>query len=319
MIETPQQRIEEISDAFDRLSVSIRRDAGIELQQSAHDALREIISKPCDTDFSSEVLEYFDSKEMTFRIREASGSMYARQEEAAFLKLPANLSLETLLEDDLYLSEMLQLSLKEYTLADFGAARVRVFIGCGPIPLTPVAWQIFDVARAIGRLETLHSLAGEYPSEQINPEAATLLRNLARKLPAFKNDIQTICLEQKPELVEKAVRFIEALNIKNIHVVQSDAQVFNYPRNIDRVAFAGVVSNKADILNTYLNTNDQQTQALVTMRLIAPNTLGELLYEPFGAKEISVLNQAFPRFRCLGEHPPAMSPEIYATTGVYES
>ena len=256
-----------------------------------------------------ELATHFDLSD----IRRAYGQLYQRQEDHLFETIRDHSTLRSFLESTEYLSDMLELGIREFEAAAVSSGDRILFIGGGSIPITPLGFILLDRAVQDGSYSTLATLA---KNRDTFPQAIEMIRGLV-DASHITPSIQLTCIDRDANMVMRGTNFVEHFGIQGIHITnESGESVAGSVSPFAAAIFAATISPKADVLRHLAESGIMQEDAAYVLRLKPEDSLGALVYEPLTGTALQELSDNGLPFELCLSVPPAEKPAIFSTTQV---
>lgn len=190
-----------------------------------------------------------------------------------------------------HLDDYLTLSFREYKKAGIGSYSSGTLIGCGPYPMTAVAYLLFDITRQVGLLPELSNLLDEN-STQYN-QLAAFDRLLSLPFESVQPELQLTCLDINQRAVECGAKITRSLEFENcVRFKCVDALHYTQFESDSFVHIAAMVAPKREVLARVLHELEgKKFKGTVVMRFVDPDDIRSLLYEPISLHDIqSIVN-----------------------------
>lgn len=178
-----------------------------------------------------------------------------------------------------YLDHYLKLALVEGGLLQLHQDSQIVFIGGGPLPLTPICMYLIELAKQEGLLETLVNCLNKNKDDQKVLELKRILRLLDKC--EFKGSFHAIAVDCEEDAVELASNIVDYLGLsKAISVLECDGRELDIPHSFDTFMIASMVTGKEHVLENILNQLSEGEVVRMAVRSVEHTNLRRLLYEP---------------------------------------
>jgi precorrin-6B methylase 2 len=178
-----------------------------------------------------------------------------------------------------YLDHYLKLALVEGELLHINNDSQVVFIGGGPLPLTPICMYLLELAKQEGLLETLVNCLDKSKDDEKVLELKRILRLLDKS--EFKGKFHAIAVDCEEDAVELASTIIDFLGLHQaISVLECDGRELDIPSSFNTFMIASMVTGKEHVLENILNQLPKGEVVRMSVRSVEHTNLRRLLYEP---------------------------------------
>lgn len=215
-----------------------------------------------------------------------------------------------------YFDHYLKLAHLEYQLSGLKDNSKVIFIGSGPLPLTPISLAIIQLAKSQGKLDLLMQ-AVDLSLDQDKPEN---LVNVLDRIDAQQSDFSfsIICVDKEKEAIEKSKELLKALCLdKIIDSTLCDGCHLETSSDFDTYFIASMVHPKTEVIENILSRCPQDKTLSILVRSVEENNLRELLYAPAEA-ELEAIKARFPTFAKRAQYFPDSQSKLINSFYVYQ-
>jgi hypothetical protein len=197
--------------------------------------------------------------------------------------------------------DLIILTAREFLLGNMASRKTIVFVGGGPLPVSPILYSVFLAFKAIHPLRCRYLFDVFEASLSKVSEENKFLSLLRSELPPFVREElspqQSVCRVLSLDKSERATQSACLLLAKSdltglIEPTHADGCDFRLELSPDLVLLASMANPKAEIL-THLLSFMKHSGGDFLIRSVGDGDLRQILYEPFSFDEISKLQERF--------------------------
>lgn len=207
-----------------------------------------------------------------------------------------------------YFDQYLELAFLEFEVVSLFEGRKAVFIGGGPLPLTPIAYAILEIANRRGLYLDLTSAIHLSASDE---EQRQRLYRIVGGLSCedYAGKMGVLSVDSSEEATSKAGKLIERLGLsKIISTLRADGCSMQIDSDVDVVVVASMAEPKERIMENLALQVGPDRELDIIVRSVEEQNLRQVLYKPLDMGMIEELESRHPRFRRIYTYtPPAGS------------
>jgi len=280
--------------------------------------IRNLANSTYDISIVNQVKNELGQRGVSERLRIHYGNLYQRYERGILDELKKPYTLPSIMQGGGYVRDMLELCFNEFRHAQVRAPIKMLFIGSGAIPFGIIYFFYMTILASANRLEELALKLASW-RESYADEILNDMNRVFYLVP--HGEFSAVGIDHEEGMVSQSKSLLADLKLDPyVSIIKGRAEEFNIPPDINLILVAGNTTSRQEVLKNIIAQKTigiLQNEIKIILRTVAPNTLGELFYEPFGVLQIAELCKQNPNLSLLGSYSTAMHPAIYATTQVF--
>ena len=215
-----------------------------------------------------------------------------------------------------YLDHYLELANIERELTHIQSDSKLMFVGGGPMPLTPIALVLIEIILKSGLSDEFEACLKLKKSDEKRAAVAALLDKLDTS--KLNPDYHIVSVEKDEVAAERSAELLKALHLNHAISVQNLAgQDIKVESGYNTFFIASMVIGKEEVMRNIMRQIPEGKEVLFLVRSVEESNLRELLYEPI-EEMLEEIEKKYPALQKHSRYTPPPGSALINSVHVYK-
>jgi hypothetical protein len=215
-----------------------------------------------------------------------------------------------------YLDHYLELANIERELTHIKSKSKLMFVGGGPMPLTPIALVLIEIILKAGLGKEFEECLNLKKGDEKRAAVSTLLEKLDTS--SLDPDYHIISVEKDTIAADRSRELLKALHLDHAITVQNLAgQDIKVEPGFKTFFIASMVVGKEEVMRNIMRQIPQGEEVLFLVRSVEQSNLRELLYEPI-EEMLEEIERKYPALQKHNSYTPPPGSALINSVHVYK-